>query len=63
MPALRTTGSLTDNAMRKAYRAAGMVKKGEETSHLFGFRGIDRKAPGGTTPCFSSRYPRRSTDA
>jgi hypothetical protein len=39
------TGSLTDNAARKAYRAAGMVGKGEETSHLFGFRGIDRKAP------------------
>ena len=38
-------GSLTDNAARKGYRAAGMVGKGEETSHLFGFSGIDRKAP------------------
>lgn len=25
--------------------ARGMVGKGEEVSHLFGFRGIDRKAP------------------
>jgi hypothetical protein len=38
-------GSLTDNAARKAYRAAGVVGKGEEASHLFGFRGIDRQAP------------------
>jgi hypothetical protein len=38
-------GSLTDNAARKAYRAAGMAGEGEEVSHMFGFRGIDRKAP------------------
>lgn len=39
------TGSLTDNAARKAYRKAGMVETGEETHHMFGFKGMDRKAP------------------
>ena len=38
-------GSLTDAAARQAYRAAGMTGKGDEVSHMFGFRGIDRKAP------------------
>lgn len=38
-------GSLTDAAARQAYRKAGMARKGEEVSHMFGFRGIDRKAP------------------
>jgi len=37
-------GSLTANAARKAYRARGMAKAGEEAHHAFELNGISRSA-------------------